>query len=50
VPVLLTRPAGLPGPTSTRLKKLKPKKITILGGTVAVSTTVAEQLYPLQVK
>jgi hypothetical protein len=43
-PVLLTATNSLPGPIVTELKRLKPKKIVILGGTGAVSGAVATEL------
>jgi hypothetical protein len=43
-PVLLTNANSLPGTVATELKRLKPKKIIVLGGTGAVSTTVERQL------
>ncbi|HEX7195201.1 MAG TPA: cell wall-binding repeat-containing protein, partial [Candidatus Limnocylindria bacterium] len=43
-PILLVRPTALPGVTATELGRLKPQRIVILGGTGAVSTTVASQL------
>jgi putative cell wall-binding protein/peptidoglycan hydrolase-like protein with peptidoglycan-binding domain len=42
-PVLLTRPAALPAHVVTELKRLKPKRIVILGGTSAVSAAVQTQ-------
>ena len=43
-PVLLTKPGSLPGAIAAELSRLKPKKIVVLGGTGAVSTTVQRQL------
>ncbi|PYI39810.1 hypothetical protein CVS30_03890 [Arthrobacter psychrolactophilus] len=43
-PVLLATTAGLPAATRTELARLKPKKIIILGGTGALSSTVQSQL------
>jgi putative cell wall-binding protein len=43
-PVLLTGTSSLPAPIVTELKRLKPKKIVILGGTGAVSGAVAAEL------
>ncbi|MGN6753548.1 MAG: cell wall-binding repeat-containing protein [Intrasporangium sp.] len=44
VPILLVRPASLPSSTATELRRLAPAKITILGGTGAVSGSVASML------
>ncbi len=44
VPVLLVGAKALPSVTSTELKRLKPAKITVLGGTGAVSADVAKAL------
>jgi len=43
-PLLLTARSSLPGATRTELSRLKPQRIVILGGTAAVSGTVATQL------
>jgi putative cell wall-binding protein len=43
-PLLLTSRSSLPGATRTELSRLKPQRIVILGGTAAVSGTVAGQL------
>jgi putative cell wall-binding protein len=43
-PVLLTSPNSLPGSVATELKRLRPKKIVVLGGTAVVSETVQNQL------
>ncbi|HSI99954.1 MAG TPA: M14 family zinc carboxypeptidase [Patescibacteria group bacterium] len=43
-PILLTQPGSLPAATASELTRLKPKRIVVLGGTAAVSTTVASQL------
>lgn len=43
-PVLLTRPTSLPAPVVAELKRLKPKKIVVLGGTGSVSSGVQRQL------
>ncbi|MFE6995299.1 cell wall-binding repeat-containing protein [Microbacterium sp. NPDC057659] len=42
-PVLLTKATTLPSETAAALKRLKPKKIVVLGGTGVVSTTVANK-------
>ena len=44
VPVLLVGANALPSVTATELKRLKPAKITVLGGTGAVSAEVAKAL------
>ena len=43
-PVLLTSATSLPSPIVTELKRLKPKRIVVLGGTGAVSSSVQKQL------
>jgi len=43
-PILLVKQGTLPGATATELARLKPSKIVILGGTSAVSSTVADAL------
>ncbi len=43
-PVLLTSATSLPGSIATELKRLKPQKIVVLGGTGAVSSSVQKQL------
>ncbi|WP_286168424.1 cell wall-binding repeat-containing protein [Phycicoccus sp. SLBN-51] len=43
-PVLLTSATSLPSVIATELKRLKPKKIVVLGGTGAVSSSVQTQL------
>lgn len=43
-PVLLTTPSAIPSPTMTELKRLKPKRIVVLGGAAAVSPSVAALL------
>lgn len=43
-PILLTQRTSLPAPTAAELTRLKPKRIVVLGGTAAVSATVASQL------
>ena len=42
--ILLTTPTALPAATAQALQRLRPPRITILGGTNAVSATVASQL------
>ncbi|SES36183.1 Glycosyl hydrolase family 12 [Pedococcus cremeus] len=44
VPVLLVGATAVPSVTATELKRLKPAKITVLGGTGAVSAGVANAL------
>jgi hypothetical protein len=44
VPILLTKPNELPAVTLDAMKKLKPEKIIIAGGPVAVSEEVEEEL------
>jgi putative cell wall-binding protein len=41
VPILLTHPAALPGPTADALQRLSPTEIVIVGGVGAVSAQVA---------
>ena len=43
-PILLVDTRTVPSPTLAELKRLQPKKITLLGGTAAVSAAVATQL------
>jgi Cell wall binding domain 2 (CWB2) len=43
-PILLVMPNSIPAATATELKRLKPGKIVILGGTGAVSDLVRSQL------
>jgi spore germination protein YaaH/putative cell wall-binding protein len=43
-PILLTLPSSLPAPTAAELGRLKPGRIVVLGGTGAVSASVAAQL------
>lgn len=43
-PILLTQRGSLPAPTAAELTRLKPKRIVVLGGTAAISATVASQL------
>jgi len=43
-PILLTQPGGLPAATRNELARLKPSKVIILGGPVAVSAAVENQL------
>ncbi|MGD8202412.1 cell wall-binding repeat-containing protein [Ornithinimicrobium sp. W1679] len=47
VPVLLTRADGLPSVTASALRTLAPARVVVLGGTVAVSETVADQVRAL---
>lgn len=46
-PVLLTRAGNLPGATATALRRLAPGRVVVLGGTAAVSETVADQVRAL---
>ncbi|UNK47459.1 cell wall-binding repeat-containing protein [Arthrobacter sulfonylureivorans] len=43
-PVLMTMPNGLPNPTAATIKRLKPSRVVVLGGTGAVSKKVAGQI------
>ena len=43
-PILLVRPGALPAPTKSELGRLRPQRIVVLGGTVAVSAAIATQL------
>jgi putative cell wall-binding protein len=43
-PLLLVTPTSIPGPTVTELLRLNPHRITILGGTGAVSAAVSNAL------
>lgn len=43
-PVLLTTPTALPAAIATELRRLKPQRIVVLGGTGAVSAGVAQAL------
>lgn len=43
-PVLITEPNAIPAPIAAELKRLDPRRITILGGSQAVSTTVEKTL------
>ncbi|GAA3692982.1 hypothetical protein GCM10022377_01830 [Zhihengliuella alba] len=43
-PLLLTRPGGLPSPVAAEIDRLNPRKIVVVGGSGAVSATVASQL------
>lgn len=43
-PVLLVTATAIPTPIATELKRLQPKKIVVLGGTGAVSSTVQTKL------
>ena len=44
VPVLLTRQGALPNSTATELERLNPERIVVLGGPVAVSNDVIEDI------
>ncbi|WP_181010059.1 cell wall-binding repeat-containing protein [Ornithinimicrobium sufpigmenti] len=44
VPVLLTRPGSLPGPTASALRDLAPSNIIVMGGSEAVSASVLTEL------
>ncbi|WP_426516226.1 cell wall-binding repeat-containing protein [Diaminobutyricibacter sp. McL0618] len=46
-PLLLTNPSSLPAATTTEIKRLKPSKIVLIGGTGAVSTAVETTLKSL---
>lgn len=43
-PVLITDTSSIPGPIAAQLERLSPQRLTILGGTKAVSTTVEDML------
>ena len=43
-PMLLTRPDGIPAPIAAELRRLKPKRIVIVGGPASVSEQVRAQL------
>ncbi len=43
-PILLTWSDELPEPTAAELRRLAPERITVLGGTLAVSSSVEDQL------
>lgn len=43
-PVLLTRPGSLPGATANALETLNPQRVVVLGGEVAVSRAVYDQV------
>ncbi|MBA2694333.1 MAG: cell wall-binding repeat-containing protein, partial [Actinobacteria bacterium] len=43
-PVLITGSTSIPAPVATQLNRLSPQRLTILGGTGVVSTTVADTL------
>lgn len=43
VPLLLTRPDGLQAETITQLRRLRPQKVVVLGGSRAVSERTAKQ-------
>jgi hypothetical protein len=44
IPILLTKPNELPGVTLEAIEKLSPRKIIIVGGPIAVSREVEEEL------
>jgi len=46
-PVLLTRKDKLPSATAVELRRLKPKRVVVLGGTGVVSASVRSALKPL---
>lgn len=46
-PLLLTHPSGLPAATTTEIKRLKPSKIVLIGGTTAVPAAVETALKSL---
>jgi putative cell wall-binding protein/sugar lactone lactonase YvrE len=46
-PLLLTSPTSLPASTLAELKRLKPKSVVVVGGTGAVSNTVAAEVKAL---
>jgi putative cell wall-binding protein/sugar lactone lactonase YvrE len=46
-PLLLTSPTSLPASTLAELKRLKPKSVVVVGGTGAVSNTVAAKVKAL---
>ncbi|WP_203137761.1 cell wall-binding repeat-containing protein [Microbacterium sp. JZ31] len=47
-PLLLTRPTSLPAVVAAELRRLKPRKIVVVGGTGAVSASVYNQLAAIQ--
>lgn len=48
-PLLLTHPSGLPAATTNEIKRLKPSKILVIGGTAAVPSAVESALKGLVV-
>jgi len=46
-PLLLTPPDAIPSVVSTEIKRLKPSKIVVVGGTSAISAAAFDQLKPL---
>ena len=46
-PVLLVEPDRVPGPVVTQLRRLAPREVVVLGGTSAVSASVATRLREL---
>ncbi|QIZ97332.1 cell wall-binding repeat-containing protein [Leifsonia sp. PS1209] len=48
-PLLLTHPSGLPAATTNEIKRLKPSKILVIGGTTAVPSAVESALKGLVV-
>ena len=47
-PILLARPGDLPEATKTEIRRLAPKKIVVVGGTVAIGEGVFDALKALQ--
>ncbi len=45
-PILLVRSTSIPSATATELARLKPGRIVVLGGTLAISSAVATNLHP----
>jgi putative cell wall-binding protein len=43
-PLLLTKPDSLPATIATELKRLKPQRVVIVGGTAAVTNSVETQI------
>ncbi len=46
-PLLLTMPKSLPGPVAAEIKRLKPQKVIVVGGTGAVSNQVVDAVKKL---
>ncbi|WP_198668715.1 cell wall-binding repeat-containing protein [Homoserinimonas sp. OAct 916] len=46
-PLLLTMPKSLPGPVAAEIKRLKPQKVVVVGGTGAVSNQVMDAVKKL---